>query len=179
MRSATPSGGPIQTGTVSSYSFRGVPAQDRRCGPLASNPTLDTRRPLAIRSAHRSGASPYSTTISRPSRRRDDLGRDRRTRTCAARSAGTAVVDSADLRTGPKALMFEIAECQPGESGASGCSCAARASRQGSIWMESTIAASWAWICGDVPGKLSARTTTRTPLTSRIQMRHRAFGPWA
>ena len=50
---------------------------------------------------------------------------------------------------------------------------------QGSIWMESTIAASWAWTCGVVPGKLSLRTTTRTPSTSRTQMRHRAFGPWA
>ena len=50
---------------------------------------------------------------------------------------------------------------------------------QGSIWMESTIAASWAWTSGVVPGKLSARTTTRTPSTSRTQMRHRAFGPWA
>lgn len=48
---------------------------------------------------------------------------------------------------------------------------------QGSIWMESTIAASWAWTCGVVPGKLSLRTTTRTPSTSSTQMRHRAFGP--
>jgi hypothetical protein len=32
-------------GTLISYSFRGVPVQDRRCGPLASKPTLTTRNP--------------------------------------------------------------------------------------------------------------------------------------
>jgi hypothetical protein len=34
MRSATVLGEPIQTGTLISYSFWGVPAQDRRFGPF-------------------------------------------------------------------------------------------------------------------------------------------------
>jgi hypothetical protein len=43
MRSATVLGGSIQTGTLISYSIPRVPAWDRRCGPLASKPTLSTR----------------------------------------------------------------------------------------------------------------------------------------
>jgi hypothetical protein len=43
MRSATSVAGRYKRAHLSAIRFEGVPVQDRRCGPLASNPTLETR----------------------------------------------------------------------------------------------------------------------------------------
>ena len=51
--------------------------------------------------------------------------------------------------------------------------------RHGWIWIESMIACISARSSGNVPAKSPLWITTRTPSTSRLQMCHRWFGPWA